>query len=197
MKPEDKYLVLSWRGLHNLVYLLSEKIKSDDLKVDFIAAVARGGLTIAHLLSDFLSLPVASCTITSYRDMIRQESGPQVLCELGLALDGKSVLIIDDVSDTGHTLIEAVSHIKKTNPKKIYTATIHIKPGTKFEPDYYMQTTDKWIIYPFETAETKRILTKKWKNRGESDDQISKKLRDLGLVEYKSRILEQHVTCDM
>ena len=62
-----EYYSVSWKELHNTTYLLTQKIIKDKKKYDLIVGIARGGLTVAHIASDFLRLPVASFTISSYK----------------------------------------------------------------------------------------------------------------------------------
>ena len=42
----------------------------------------------------------------------------------GSSLTGKSVIVIDDVLNSGRTLIHAVKHVLESNPKRIYTAIL-------------------------------------------------------------------------
>lgn len=64
-----EFLTVTWADLHNHSFRLAESIGNGGKKHDLIVAIARGGMSVAQMLSDFLALPVATFTISSYRDM--------------------------------------------------------------------------------------------------------------------------------
>jgi hypothetical protein len=62
----------------------------------------------------------------------------------------RSILIVDDVSDTGRTLQEWVFRCKLV--KVVKTATLFIKEESKLIPDFYSSgvRSDVWINFPWE-----------------------------------------------
>ncbi|MCD6591955.1 MAG: hypothetical protein J7K78_02940, partial [Thaumarchaeota archaeon] len=48
------------------------------------------------------------------------------------------------------------------NPDEVRVATLHMKPWCRFKPDYYVQLTDAWIIYPWERREVVRQVASKF-----------------------------------
>jgi hypoxanthine phosphoribosyltransferase len=69
-------------------------------------------------------------------------------------LTGRKVLVVDDITDTGKSMMTAVSYVKTLNPEEIKTAALlHIK-DSKFVPDYYAEEIEwKWIIFPWNVTE--------------------------------------------
>lgn len=65
-------------------------------------------------------------------------------------LDGRDVVIIEDIVDTGLTAVEMVKDLKKLNPRSIRFVTLLHKPEsskTGFQPDYVAFTIPpKFII---------------------------------------------------
>lgn len=66
-----------------------------------------------------------------------------------------SLLIVDDVFDTGHTIEAVISHLKKyarlNTPHDIRVAVPYYKPTrneVKRVPDYYLHQTEDWLKYP-------------------------------------------------
>lgn len=175
-----EFLSLSWRDLEENTYLLSQKIKKHKEKPDLIVAVARGGLTIAQLLTDFLKLPITSFTVVSYRDL-QQESIPKITFKIGNQLHGQKILLVDDISDTGKTFERGISYLKELGAPKIITASLLIKPWTTFIPDFYVQKTDKWVIFPYEIRETTEALFKKYRSEGKTDEEITAILNKLNI----------------
>jgi hypothetical protein len=66
------------------------------------------------------------------------------------------VLIVDDVADSGRSLTVAKEYILKQGAGEVKIATLHYKPVSMFKPDFFIGTTDAWIIYPWEVHEVER-----------------------------------------
>ena len=158
-----RYLKVSWKHLEELVEELAEKI-SADYKADVMIGILRGGMTVAHLLSDIMGYDeIYPIGCTSYVD-VREKRALRVYNPLFLKdLSGKRVLVVDDVADSGGTLKEIVEReVAPKNPLETRTATLHIKPWSTFKPDYYVDVTDAWIVYPWEKHEIMRQLGRKF-----------------------------------
>src|SRR3972149_2486988 len=69
---ESTYLAFTWEKYHSLALKLASSVLSQPNKPEQIVAISRGGLTLGHLLSDFLRIPLAPITIQSYMDIRRQ-----------------------------------------------------------------------------------------------------------------------------
>jgi hypoxanthine phosphoribosyltransferase len=152
-----KYLHLSWRDIEDLAERLADAI-SASYKPDVVVGILRGGATVAHLLSDFLNIrTIYPIGCNSYVDVAKRFS-VKVYSPLALSdLSGKRVLLVDDVADEGLTLEAVVEQeIASKSPLEVKVATLHMKPWCKFKPDYYVQVTDAWIIYPWEKREVAR-----------------------------------------
>ena len=65
---------------------------------------------------------------------------------------GQPVLIVDDISDKGHTLRHVVDHVREAFGNPIQTATIFTKHSTTFIPDYFYKCVedDQWVTFPWE-----------------------------------------------
>jgi hypoxanthine phosphoribosyltransferase len=67
-----------------------------------------------------------------------------------------SLLIVDDVHDTGISIEKIITDLKfacKKNTPEIRVATPYFKPKnnkTNKIPDYYLYETDKWLVFPHE-----------------------------------------------
>lgn len=69
---------------------------------------------------------------------------------------GKNILVIEEVCDTGHTLDFLTYYLKKAGAGLVRTAVLHYKPGkseTGYKPDWACETTEQWVIYPWEVHE--------------------------------------------
>lgn len=169
-----KFLYVSWSTLHQDIYKLAQRIRKEN-NFDLIVAMARGGLTVAQILSDLLDLPIASFTIKSYTD-IKQRETPVVTFKMGNKLHGKKILLVDDVSDSGKTFVRGVEYLNEIGAQNIKTAAVFIKPTTKYVPDYYEKSVSGWIIFPYEMKEMITLLRKKKLTK--------KRLLSIGLPKY-------------
>ena len=158
-----KYLHLSWRDIEELAEKLADKI-AYDYEPDILVGILRGGVTVAHLLSDLLGFRVIyPIGCNSYVDVAKRFS-VRVYSPLALSdLSGKKILLVDDVADEGLTLKAVIEQeLSPKNPDEVRVATLHMKPWCRFKPDYYVQLTDAWIIYPWERREVVRQVASKF-----------------------------------
>jgi hypoxanthine phosphoribosyltransferase len=154
-----KFQYISWEQFHEDCLALSRKIQEDYKKFDRIICISRGGLVVARILSDTLSLPVSNFTIVSYATIgIAKE--PRVVEELGVNIFEENVLIVDEIVDRGDTLKVAIDYIRALKPETITSCSPYIKPAADPKPDLYISETDKWVIFPYELTETSSELIK-------------------------------------
>ena len=148
---------LFWHNIYNGLHLLSLELKEKNYTPDVIIGVGRGGLIPATLLAYKLNVKsIFNYTLQSYTDENKQGLDLTTLQLPGEEIrrfKDKNILVVDDLSDTGDTLV----HIKE-NLKKLYDldnikfATLCIKEHTNFVPDFYVQKypTETWLTFPWE-----------------------------------------------
>ncbi len=175
---ETDYLPVSWEEYHSLARQLAEKILTDNIHIEEVVAISRGGLTLGHLLTDLLHVPISTFTIQSYTD-IQEQGEVKITKPLSMPIDGKQILLVDDVADRGTTMVRATEYIKMFTPKKIITLTMFYKPHSVFKPDYFAKTTSAWIMFPYEPVETVTNIINGMKKEGKSDAHIDALLETL------------------
>ena len=150
------YLFLTPKRIFDLTYQLGEKIKKSGFEPNCLLGVSRGGLWVVRILSDFFDIKdVHVITVIYYKDVKTTQIKPNLIQDIDKKhLEGKKLLIVDDVSDTGGSLDFTMNLLKKRGIEDFKTATLHHKPWSTFKPDYFIEETDKWIIYPWEIGET-------------------------------------------
>ncbi len=152
-----EFTKITWQQLEKDCIALAKKINGT--KCDEIVCISRGGLVVSRILSDLLDVKISNITIESYQNA-KQEKEPVITQFLPETYKNETILLVDEVSDTGKTFERAVSYLKTLPIKKIYTAAPYIKSHTTFIPDFWEVTLDTWIIYPYEIRETKETFMK-------------------------------------
>jgi hypoxanthine phosphoribosyltransferase len=64
------------------------------------------------------------------------------------AVTGSSVLVVDDVADSGKTL-DLVLNLVAERVAIARTAVLYDKPRSVIRPDYCWRSTDRWIVFPW------------------------------------------------
>lgn len=155
-------LKISWEATIKYCEQLALKINESNYKPDMLVGLSRGGLVPVRIMSDVLGInEVGVLGLSFYTGMGKKLNEPKITQELAIDISGKKILLIDDVADSGRSLIAAKEYLLKKGAKEIKIATIHYKPISLFKPDYFVQTTSAWIAYPWERHEIERELRKK------------------------------------
>ncbi|WP_291767517.1 phosphoribosyltransferase [Caldivirga sp. UBA161] len=154
---EFKYL--SWDDIMDLTIKVSESIVRDNYRPNIVVGVARGGVVIAKIIEDILGIGnMTSIEVKLYKGINNRGEEAKIAQPLPVSVKGLRVLLVDDVSDTGTTLLTAYNYLKEQGAMEIKTVTLMIKPWTRFKPDYYAEEATAWIIFPWELGETIREL---------------------------------------
>ena len=143
---------------------LAWKVFESGYRPNYIVGVWRGGAPIGIAVQELLDvLGVGSDHIairtSSYSSL--GNANKQVMV-YGLSYVIKklesedSLLIVDDVFDTGlsiHQIVEDIKKACKKNTPEIKVATPYFKPSknkTERKPDFYIHEPDSWLVFPHE-----------------------------------------------
>ena len=159
----QKYFITAQQLLQDS-WQLARQILQSDYRPDFIVGIWRGGTPVAIAMHEYLAYKGVATEHSVIQTASYQSIGVQsntinmsLLEPLLERLKPNSrLLLIDDVFDTGRTLQAVVSELKRHQPEaKIKTACPWYKPSNRqveLLPDYYLRTTDKWLVFPHELA---------------------------------------------
>jgi hypoxanthine phosphoribosyltransferase len=156
---------------------MSEIIYESGFRPDIIVGIARGGWIPARILSDVLYADtLQNIRIEYYTDVGVRGREPRITQPLSGSLEGKSILLVDEVADTGDSLYHAIEHVEKLGVQEQRSAVLHLKPTSRVTPDYYMVKTSSWTVYPWENRESIISLVKIFKE--EDPSMTMKQIRD-------------------
>ncbi len=101
--------------------------------------------------------------ISSYRNDTKSIGTPQLVSSLTLDIAKRHVLLIDDILDTGKTLVLVTDLIRKLKPASLRTCVLLDKQGRRevnFEADFVgFKIPDKFVVgYGLDFAERYRNL---------------------------------------
>ena len=117
---------------------ISEGYKDKNL---IVVSLLRGSFIFAADLVRELSVPVEIDFITtaSYGNDEISSGLVQIVQDLRTNIEGKDILIVDDIMDSGHTLKRVIEHIEQKNPNSVKVCVMLDKPSRRqveLSPDY-------------------------------------------------------------
>ena len=106
-----------------------------------IVGVLTGSVVLLADLIRLLNLPlrVGVVQARSYHGATTERGELIVNAELMPNIQGRDVLLVDDIFDTGHTLVEVIAKIKELQPKSVRSLVLLRKEGRQevsLEPDF-------------------------------------------------------------
>ena len=152
---------VSWRQIENLCSSICENIKKDNVNIENIIGISRGGLVPATICAKKLNVRrVFSIGAMSYDDDDDYESrkhNPQIYQSEPLSTHFiKNTLIVDDISDQGNTLNFLLKGMLASptffTENNLFTATLYKKRDSNFNPNYFGSFAKEgiWLIFPWE-----------------------------------------------
>ena len=176
-----KCVQYDWNDVYELCKVLAKRIRESGFKPDAIVAVARGGWVPARILADLLFVKDLYSVKAEHWGMVATETGRAKITQpLTADLTGKSVLVVDDVADTGETVELVAKHVMERNAREVRTAVLDFKHTSKFVPDYYAKEMEswRWIVYPWSLYEDAKDLISRIASDGMSIEEIKKRLEE-------------------
>jgi hypoxanthine phosphoribosyltransferase len=147
----------TYNDIHRQVADLAKKVQQ--FKPELMVAIGGGGLVPARILRTFIEVPVLVVTLESYQGEQKGKLFKRQWIDDTL-IAGKRILVVDELNDTGSTLVYCVAELQKSNPSNIGVAVIHDKDKPKASVldssvPYYvgLHVPDQWIVYPWESQE--------------------------------------------
>ena len=160
------YLV-SWEESVELAKKLAGIVREDRFSPDLVIAIGRGGFVPARVVCDcLLTTQLTSIRVEHWGPAARCGEGALVRFPLSIPVTRMNLLVVDDVTDTGDTLMATVEYLENQDPACIRTGVLHHKDSSRFCPDYFAEPVHEWqwIVYPWAVHEDmtgfmQRVLT--------------------------------------
>ncbi len=130
-----------------------------------IVGVLKGGFMFMSDLVRRINLPVKIdfARLSSYGNADSPIGDVMIVDDIHEAITGKHVLIVDDIMDTGHSLLTFKQHLLEKGPASVKICTMIDKAGRReasISPDYYgFRITEGFVVgYGLDFAENYRAL---------------------------------------
>jgi len=138
----------SYENFKNDTNRLIKQLKNSDF--DAIVAIARGGLTLSHVVAEGLNIRnVQSIRTELYDDTCKRDT---------LSIFGeckfhnvKNILVLDDIADSGETLNAIMKNLKSNHPTiNFISATLFYKKTSIYKPNFWINEANDWIEFFWE-----------------------------------------------
>lgn len=148
---DDEREVLTWSDFGSASRDLALDVIRSGLEAEVVVAIARGGLLLAGGIAYALGLKSCGAVNAEFYTGVGTRLDTPILLPPFLdaqSIDGKKVLLVDDVSDSGRTLDMVVTLLEGMGAE-VRTVVLYTKPGTVHEPAYSWRRTAQWITFPW------------------------------------------------
>jgi hypoxanthine phosphoribosyltransferase len=153
MEHAVKKRYLSWEEIQGLVdSLIREHLLGH---YDAMLVITRGGMVPGCLISEKIDLRNILVAAVVYYTAIDRTLEKPIFLQFpsDTLLDGKHILVVDDVWDSGRTIVAVRERLNVVNCT-YQVAVLHYKPGRSRyrddRPDFFAETTEDWLVYPWD-----------------------------------------------
>jgi len=141
------HLEVDWTMFGELCRALALKV-ARDYAPEVIVGIARAGVIPAAVVASILRVEFYSMKISRKEgDDVRMR--PAVLSAAPREVEGRRVLIVDEITTSGDTLRLALAAVRDAHPSEVRTATSFARTSG-FQPDYSALTMDANVIFPWD-----------------------------------------------
>jgi len=179
----QQYIAPTWDDLDRLTLVVARKVAAVIPTFDLIVALAKGAWPMSRSLVDYTQIAeLTSLGVKFYSGINERLTAPEIYQTLPTSVKGKRILLFDDVADTGESLLFVKDYLLAQGASSVSTAALFFKPWSKCEIDFYGDTTESWIIFPFEKREMHELLCNKWREQGVGEKEIEDRIKQLNII---------------
>jgi uncharacterized protein len=188
--------LVSWEQVEGWVAAIVAKMKKDDFRPDVIIGMSRGGIVPSRLVADHFVVKNLYTVKTEHWGLTATPDGKAKLSQtLQVEVRKKRLLVVDDITDTGQSLLLARDHVASLKPEALKTATLLHIAHSLIAPDYYARLIAKsawtWFIFPWNVREDLRNIVPKALDEPATLSELSRILKDRYSIEPPQELLLQ------
>jgi uncharacterized protein len=174
----------TWADLEAWTGAIAAKVRAAGRIPEVVVGLTRGGWVPARLVTDHLGVKRLLALRTTHWGVTATKDGHAALAErLSGPVQDATVLVVDDITDTGESLALAVDHVRTDGrPSRLETATCLHTSDSKFRPDYFAEEVPKerwaWVVFPWTYWEDVRALSARALPEGKDAAGVTRVLRE-------------------
>ncbi|WP_069650623.1 hypoxanthine phosphoribosyltransferase [Caloranaerobacter ferrireducens] len=153
MKQDIRQILIETDELQKRIKELGQEITKDYKDKDLVViCVLKGAVMFMSDLCKNIDLPLNMdfMAVSSYGSSTQSSGVVRILKDLDSSIEGKDVLIVEDIIDTGLTLSYLVENLKSRGPRSVKICTLLDKPErrkAKVKVDYIGFTIpDEFVV---------------------------------------------------
>lgn len=166
MEKHHINVLISEEDVDKRIQELGEQISRDyDGKEIHLVCVLRGGSFFMCELAKRITVPVSLdfMSVSSYGNDTKSSGAVRIVKDLDDSLEGKDVLVVEDIIDSGRTLSYLLELLKDRKPSSLKLCTLLDKPDRRVvdvDIDYTaFQVPDRFVVgYGLDYAQKYRNL---------------------------------------
>lgn len=147
-------VLISEKEIENRILEIADRINKDYEGEELtLICVLKGGVMFMCDLAKRLNLNVRLdfMSVSSYGSQTKSSGVVKIIKDLDDSIDGKNVLVVEDIIDSGNTLSYLMDILKKRGPKSIKLCTLLDKPSRREKKDVLVdyvcfEIEDKFVV---------------------------------------------------
>ena len=147
-------VLISEKEIDNRILEIADRINKDYEGEELtLICVLKGGVMFMCDLAKRLNLNVRLdfMSVSSYGSQTKSSGVVKIIKDLDDSIDGKNVLVVEDIIDSGNTLSYLMDILKKRGPKSIRLCTLLDKPSRREKKDVFVdyvcfEIEDKFVV---------------------------------------------------
>ena len=159
-------VLIDERAIAAKVRELGKAIADDYRGKDVVlVSILKGALPFLADLMRQMPIPLALdfLEVSSYGEATESSGVVRILKDLAKPIEGRDVVVVEDILDTGQTLAYVIEHLRSKQPASVRLCTLLDKPARRIVPiriDYRgFEIPDKFVVgYGLDYAERYRNL---------------------------------------
>ncbi len=175
--------LVTWNEIAEWTETVARKISETGFQPTVVIGLTRGGWVPARLICDHLKVKKLYAVKTEHWGVTANQDGKALLTqELSIDIANDKVLVVDDITDTGESLILALGHLMKMKPKDLKSSTLLHIAHSKIQPDFFCVHVAKeewtWFIFPWNLHEDLRTILPKTLTEARNEDEVQKAFKE-------------------
>jgi uncharacterized protein len=144
----------TWREIDALADTVASAVRATGPAPDTIVGLTRGGWVPARMLADRLGVKRMLALRAQHWGVTATANGRAELGDpLTQRLEGRNVLVVDDITDTGESLALATEHVASLGPSSLQSAALLHIAHSKFRPTFWGEEIPRdawvWVVFPW------------------------------------------------